>query len=438
MNTTLTRRQLCVRLGGAAALSALPASFARANCVADSKALVVLFLRGGADGLSLVVPRGDEANYLARRQNAAGDIAIPPGGAELQLDGFYELHPSLAPFKALFDSGDMAMVHAFGGANDYSHFTAQDSMERVMPGAASQGVRDGWLHRALEAMEAQGALCAPNPVLNGVSVGPFMTKAIAGEVNRFGVSFANIADVSYEGDFAQQRAGALRAMFAADSGLAGASGSAAFDAIDSLEGIAAQPPAAPYPAGNFTLNRNLQDAARLIKNPELGVRMITVNNGGWDHHSNLLNSINTRGTALATAVSAFWQDLGSARSRTCMLIVTEFGRTAAVNGNGGTDHGWGNVMFALGGGIAGGRVLSRADATAPGSGLVTPSGHWPGLATGELHVQEGSGQPRDLKATTDFRDVFGEVLERFVGLPADVVSNDVLRGYTPNYAGLFA
>jgi len=120
-----------------------------------------------------------------------------------------------------------------------------------------------------------------------------------------------------------------------------------------------------------------------------------------------------------------------------MMIVTEFGRTAAVNGNGGTDHGWGNVMFALGGGISGGRVLSRADPDQPGGGLATPAGFWPGLATDELHVQGSSGQPRDLKSTVDYRDVFGEVLERFVGLDGSAVRDQVLRGYAPNYPGLF-
>lgn len=437
MTTPLSRRQFCARVGGSLALAHLPVTAAQAACASARNTLVVLFLRGGADGLSLVIPRGDQANYLARRQNDNGDIAVPPGGAELELDGFFELHPSLASFKTLFDNGDMAMVHAMGGAADYSHFTAQDSIERVMPGTASQTTPDGWLNRALNAMDGQGDLCADNPVVNGVSIGSIMTKAMGGPTTPFSVAFPSIESVRYEGNFSTQRSDALRELFLAQPGLASTSGLAAFDTIDTLAGIADQPPAVNYPAGNGGLNRSLQDAARLIKNPDLGVRMITVNNGGWDHHSNLVASIQTRGAALASAVTAFWEDLGAARGRTCMLIVTEFGRTANVNGNQGTDHGWGNVMFTLGGGIAGGRVLTRADDTAPGTGLSTPSGHWPGLAESELHTQPNSGEPRDLKSTTDFRDVFGEVLTRFVGLPENIVSSEVLRGYTPQYPGLF-
>ncbi|MFK7886385.1 MAG: DUF1501 domain-containing protein [Gammaproteobacteria bacterium] len=433
MKKAINRRQFCARVGGSLALGALPASVAQAACAQSENTLVVLFLRGGADGLSLVVPRGDEASYVARR----GNIAIPEGGAELELDGFFELHPSLAPFKSLYDSGEMAMVHAMGGANDYSHFTAQDSIERVMPGSASQSTPDGWLNRALGVMAAQGDLCAPNPFVNGVSIGSFMTKALAGPEAPFSVAFPEISSVAYGGNFALERGNALTEIFGAQGGFAGAAGQAAFGAIDTLQGLASQPPGVSYPAGNGPLNRALQDAARLIKNPDLGVRMITVNNGGWDHHSNLLTNIQTRGAALGTAVKAFWEDIGAAKNRTCLLIVTEFGRTAAVNGNGGTDHGWGNAMFALSGAVAGGRVLTRGAAGAPGSGLNTPSGVWPGLALDQLHVQGNSGQPRDLQSTTDFRDVFGEVLTRFMGVPEAAVSAEVLRGYAPQYPGLF-
>ncbi|MEO1574183.1 MAG: DUF1501 domain-containing protein [Pseudomonadota bacterium] len=430
MTKNMNRRQFCTRVGSGLALTALPFTPAQAACANSPNTLVVLFLRGGADGINLVVPRGDEANYLDRRQN----IAVPPGGSALELDGFFELHPSLAPMKPLYDSGDMAIVHAMGGANDYSHFTAQDSIERVMPGAASQGVIDGWLHRALEALATEGDLCAPNPVLNGVSISSFMTKALGGPINPFSVAFPEIGSVEYEGDFAAERAQTLRSIFDAQSGFAAVNGTAAFDTVVSLEGLADMPPAVDYPAGSGRLNRAFQDAARLIKTPELGVRVITLNNGGWDHHSNLVANLQQRGERLATAVNAFWQDIGAARSRTCLMIVTEFGRTANVNGNGGTDHGWGNAMFVLGGGVAGGRVLSRADAAAPTLGLPTPSGHWPGLALDELHVR---GEPRDLKSTTDFRDVFGEVLDRFMGVPAPLVGADVLRGYSPQYPGLF-
>ena len=122
------------------------------------------------------------------------------------------------------------------------------------------------------------------------------------------------------------------------------------------------------------------------------------------------------GARLARSPAAFREDLESAADRTLVLLASEFGRTAFVNGSDGTDHGWGTLIMALCGGVAGGRVLTRADAAAPGTGRPTPSGHWPGMGPGELHVQPGGSKERDLKSTTDYRDVFGEVLERFLGL----------------------
>jgi len=164
--------------------------------------------------------------------------------------------------------------------------------------------------------------------------------------------------------------------------------------------------------------------------------MIALDFGGWDTHSNQLNRVDNVAEELGAGLAAFWEDLGPQRANTVLLAMTEFGRTGGVNGNGGTDHGWATAMVALGD-LAGGRVLSREDPAAPGTGMSTPSGHWPGLGPGELHVQPGTNEERDLKATTDYRDVIGEVLERFCGLPAAAVRDQVLRGYTPDHPGLF-
>ncbi len=436
-----TRRDFIRQTGLGLGALLLPTHFvpgARAAMLGGDRTLVVLFLRGGADGINLVVPRGDEANYTALRQNdeTGQDITLPPAPPELQLDGFFEAHPGLASLMPRFNSGELAFLHAVGGTGNYSHFTAQDAMERAQPENPLL-VSDGWMHRALAVMRDLGDLPAPVISLSGVSLSSHTAKALAGPDVSLTMAFPSIADFRLTGAFSEEAGQILRKIYEHEGGpMLQGSASAVFGAIDALAGVGNQPPDASYP-NNGGLNRALQDAARLIKNPELGVKMISLDYGGWDHHSNELNNMNNVASALAGGLDAFWTDLGDAAERTCLLMMTEFGRTAFVNGNGGTDHGWATMMLALGGGIRGARVLTRGDANAPGTGLPTPSGHWPGLGPGELHVQPGTSQERDLKATTDFRDVFGEVLERFMGLPPQAVRDEVLLGYTPQHPGLY-
>lgn len=435
----MTRRQL-IRTGalGTSAFL-LPWSRRALALPSQDKTLVVLFLRGGADGINFAVPRGDEANYNALRNNPTTgvDITLPPAGPELQLDGFFELNPGLALLKGLYDSGDLCLMHAVGGTNDYSHFTAEDAMERAEPNSP-QLVSDGWLHRALGVMHDQACLDGPVLALHGVALGSVPPDSLAGISPEASIATTSLADFTLSGDFVAERTAALERIYGASTHpLLGGVGSAALSAKAQLEAIAGQPPGAGYATGNTALNTALADAARLIKNPSLRTKIVTIDYRGWDHHSNLFTRLETNCTELATGLSEFWLDLGSDSSRTVVLVVTEFGRTAHANGTGGTDHGHGTVMLALGGPVMGGRVLTRADPAAPGTGISTPFGHWPGLGPGELHVQPSSGQQRDLKATTDFRDVFGDVLVNFLGLPTADVQNTVLRGYTPTYPGLF-
>jgi len=405
---------------------------------AANRTLVVLFLRGGADGLNLVVPRGDETHYLAlRRDGSTGqDISLPPAPAALQLDGFFELHPALAPLAPLYRSGELAFLHGIGGTGDYSHFSAQDAMERAEP-VNPTSVSDGWLQRTLLALEGQNQLDAPVLALSGVGIGPREPKALAGPAFGRSLAVPSLRKFRVGGAFAGTRAARLEQIYARTSGPLGNAGSASFSAIEALSELSTQPPGALYPSGDQRLNLALQDAARLAKNPALGVKAIAIDYGGWDHHADQLASMDRVGGNLATALAAFHEDLGGAASNTLTLVMTEFGRTAAVNGGGGTDHGWGTVMLALGGGIAGGRVLCREDPKAPSLGMPTPSGHWPGLATDELHIQPSSGEARDLKATIDYRDAFAEVLQRFLGLPEATVRDSVLRGYPARLPGLF-
>ncbi len=435
-----TRREFISGLGIGLGVMLLPTGFSRSAraAVGDDRTLVVLFLRGGADGINLVLPRGDEANYIALRRNdeTGQDITLPPAPPELQLDGFFEAHPGLAALVPRYGSRELAFVHAVGGTGNYSHFTAQDAMERAEPVNPSL-IGEGWMHRALGVMRDAGDLNAPILSLSGVSLTSSMTQLLVGPDVSLTMAFPSIADFRLTGRFSEEAGRVIRSLYRREGGpLLSGPASAVFGAIDALAGVGSQAPDATYP--NYGgINAAFQEVARLIKNPELGVKMVSVDYRGWDHHTNELNRMNNVASGLAGALDAFWTDIGDAAGRTCLLVVTEFGRTAFVNGNGGTDHGWATVMAAMGGGISGGRVLTKGDPEAPGTGLPTPSGHWPGLGPGELHVQPGSGQERDLKATTDFRDVFGEVLERFMGLPADAVRDEVLRGYTPQHPGLF-
>lgn len=438
----LSRRQAIK--AGAVGLTAMLSPFglgrlARAQG-SDDRVLVVLFLRGGADGINLCIPRGDQANYVALRDDAStgGNIAIPPGPASLQLDGFFELHPELASLKSLFNAGNLGIVHAVGGTGNYSHFTAMDALEFAAPNAGPIG-GGGWLNTSLGILRDTSRLSGPVLTLSGVALGPIKPKSMVGPAIGLNLATPSLSTFTLDGDLADERKDFVAANYAASRhGAVATTGTAMFEAISELEQIANDPPGAPYPSGSDGLNQAFQDAARLIKNPGLGVRTITLDFGGWDHHSNENNQLNSKARQLSAALSGFSADLGSDLDRALVLVMTEFGRTARVNGNGGTDHGWGTLMLALGGGVGGGRVISRADPLAPGSGLVTPSGHWPGLAPGELHVQESSGEERDLKATIDFRDVLGEVLDRFLGLPAAAIQSQVLRGYAPNYPGLFS
>lgn len=405
----------------------------------DDRVLVALFLRGGADGINLCIPRGDEANYLALRDNVSTgqNITLPPGPANLQLDGFFELHPGWAGLKGLFDSRDLAIVHAVGGTGAYSHFSAMDALEFASPnvGPTTGG---GWLNNSLAILRDTARLNGPVLTLSGISIGSIKPKSMVGPALGLNLATPSLATFTLDGELADIRESFVQASYASSKhGAIGNIGTAMFEAISELEQIANDPPGATYPSGSSGLNRAFQDAARLIKNPDLGVRAITLDFGGWDHHSNELNRLDTKAPQLAAALSGFSADLGPDLDRTLLLVMSEFGRTARVNGNGGTDHGWATLMLALGGGLGGGRVISRADPLAPGTGLVTPSGHWPGLGPGELHVQQSSGQERDLKATIDFRDVLGEALDRFLGLPTAAIESQVLRGYSPDYPGLF-
>ncbi len=362
---------------------------------ARKKILVAIFQRGAADGLNIVVPFGDKPYYSLRPS-----IAIPEptsrsesaGQNAIDLDGFFGLHPSLDALKPLFDSRQLAIVHAAGSPDSTrSHFDAQDYMETATPG---RGTSDGWLNRYLEAMPQLEATpfraVAFSQQMPRTLLGPAPALAV-NDVRSFRLRAAQ------PGGSAVLQAG-FESMYASTSNaLLDRTAQEMFEAAATLERVGAseyQPASGvEYPKG--PLGKSLSQIAQLIK-ADVGLEVAFAETGGWDHHVNegsvkgaLANNLKQFGDSLA----AFHQDLGERMADVLVLTMTEFGRTAHENGNRGTDHGHASAMFVLGGPVKGGKVY----------------GEWPGLAPGQLY------QGRDLALTTDFRDVFAEVAVRHLG-----------------------
>ncbi len=390
----MTSRRLFLRDGGLALVSLgfAPSFLARTAAArgARQKLLIAIFQRGAVDGLNMVVPYGEHAYYRSRPT-----IAIPrPGGADaaLDLDGFFGFHPRLAPLEPIFARGDLAVIHACGSPDHTrSHFDAQDYMESGTPGVKSTD--DGWLNRTLEARRVSGSspfrAVALAPTLPRSLHGSASALAI-GQIARFGVRDGD-GRMSVGGSFEEQYAAAADRVLQAP-------GREAFDAIRLMK--VADPskylpaPGAEYPRSAF--GQALRQVAQLAKSG-VGLEIAFAETGNWDHH---VNEGSTQGLLaarlddFARAVGALVTDLGEQMRDTVILTMSEFGRTLAENGSRGTDHGHGNAMMAIGAGVKGGRVY----------------GAWPGLERAQLF--EG----RDLHVTTDFRDVFAEVVTSHLGV----------------------
>ncbi len=360
----------------------------RAMARTDGKKIYVAILqRGAADGMNIVVPYGESAYYTGRP-----GIAIPrPGKTEdaaLDLDGFFGLNPNLKALAPMFAEKKLAIIEACG-SNDAtrSHFDAQDYMESGTPGLKS--TRDGWLNRAL----TRQAEASP---IRAVAMGPVLPRTLRGATPAVAVNSVRdfqVRDRMAGEDYMSRYAASV------DTQLKGA-GKDTFEAIRLLESLRKTEyvPAggAVYPNGR--LGQSLKQIAQMIK-ADAGLEVAFADVGGWDHHVNevgatafigpLANLLREFGDALA----AFYQDLGPRMDDVVVTTMSEFGRTARENGNRGTDHGHANVMFAMGGGIRGGKVY----------------GKWPGLERELLY--EG----RDLAVTTDFREVLGEVVSNHLG-----------------------
>jgi uncharacterized protein (DUF1501 family) len=382
-----SRRRFLESAGLGVLALGLPPSFlvraASAQAKANGKVLVVIFQRGGIDGLNVVVPFKDPAYYALRPTIAVTEPG--PGEARaLDLDGFYSLHPALAPLKAIYDDGHLAIVHATGSPdNTRSHFDAQDYMEIGTPGVKSTS--DGWLNRC--AGEANG----------GGS--PFHAVALSAQLPRILGGATPALTISSLDEFrlrSEALANSLKTLYTSSADpLLRFGGENLFAAMSELKraGVKIPAMAESYPAGPF--GAGLAQMARLIK-ASVGMEIAFTEIGGWDTHANeggATGQLANRLKTFADGLAAFYRDLGDRMSDVVVLTLSEFGRTARENGNGGTDHGHANVMFIMGGAVRGGKVYGR----------------WPGLAPELLY--EG----RDLSLTTDFRSVCSEVIARHLG-----------------------
>jgi len=302
----------------------------------------------------------------------------------------------MGALKPLWEQKHLAIVHAAGSPDTTrSHFDAQDYMESGTPGVKS--TEDGWLNRALRKETPRGEKEKNSP-FRAVALGGGMPRTLSGRYPAIAIDNVNQFGVGGNNPGAQPAANSFEAMYAqsVDTVLHG-TGKETFAAVKMLKsadpGRYTPAPGANYPRGRF--GDSLCQVAQLLK-ADLGVEVAFADIGGWDHH---VNEGSTQGQLanllreFSQSLAAFWTDLGAIADDAVIVSMTEFGRTARQNGNGGTDHGHAGVMFVMGGGVRGGKVY----------------GKWPGLAPEQLY--EG----RDLALTTDFRRVLGEGVYRHLG-----------------------
>ena len=368
--------------------------------------LICISQRGGADGLNMVVPHGDR-DYYAHRTT----LAIPqPGasGAAIDLDGFFGLHPALGALKEIWDARQLAVIHACGSPDPtHSHFDAMDYMERGTPGRKS--VTTGWLGRHMVATEA-----TDDSPFRAVGFGALLQASLRGgaatalaSLGAFKLQARPLELPKVKAAHGQLYHGPGMLVGAGQQTLAALSTMEKFRPATYRPNDGAQYPDSPY-------GKALMQIAQLMKS-DIGLEIACADIGDWDTHVNQ-GSVDGEMAAnlkeFGDGLRALYTDLSASLGRVTIVTMSEFGRRAAENGGGGTDHGHGNVMFVMGGNVIGGNVY----------------GEWPGLHPEQLYG------PGDLQVTTDFRDVLGEIVAKRLRNPA---LGDVFPSYARfNFAGI--
>jgi len=413
-----TRRDFLKNFGAIGVSSTLfPAwmprmAFRPPNQGAPGDVLVCIFLRGGIDGLSAVVPFGDGANYYDIRPT----IAVPePGSADnaaIDLDGYFSLNPALAPMYDIYSAGKLAVVHAAGSIDpSRSHFDAMQFMEYGTPGNKTTGT--GWIGRHLQTAAWQNdspfravgmgamlpnSLRGATPPLALRSIADFHLKGRDGELKRIEQTLSQLYAINAPANTLETQAKLV------------------FETIDLLQDLNAdsyQPAnGADYPADAEGFGLGLKQIAQLIK-ADVGLEVACIDLGGWDTHEQQGTLEGTFYDLLGTlgrGLGAFYADLGDRMDGVSLVTMSEFGRRVEENASQGTDHGHGNFMFLMGGGVVGGQVFSQ----------------WPTLAPEALN--DG-----DLAITTDYRDVLAEIVSQRLLNPA---LDQIFPGHTVTPLGL--
>jgi uncharacterized protein (DUF1501 family) len=360
------------------------------------KVLICLFQRGAADALNIVVPHGERAYYAMRPSIAIPQPSRNVANGAIDLDGFFGLHPALAPLKPLYDRGLLAPVHAVGSpSTTRSHFDAQDYMETGTPDI--KGTTDGWLNRYLAVKGTCDECNLAKTPFRAVALTPQTPRILEGPSATVAMNSLDEFSVRATGNSAER----LEALYRTGSAdLVHGTGAEMFDAVKMLR--SANPRkylpqnGAQYPRSQF--GQRLLQIAQLIK-ANVGLEIAFADVGGWDTHVNQGSSTGQLAQRLddfSRSIAALVSDLGDRMDDVVIMTMSEFGRMARENGNRGTDHGHAGALFVIGGHVKGGKV----------------HGKWPGLEQEQLY--EG----RDLALTTDFRSVFAEVVSDHLGARA--------------------
>ncbi len=381
-------------------------SFAPVNTAPRGDTLVVVFLRGAADVLNMVVPHGEDAYYQLRPSLGIArpdDSKTKKEERSVDLDGFFGLHPNMSPLLEAWQSEQLAIIHACGAPDESrSHFKAMELMERGVDD--ERGPASGWIGRHLATLNTGNS----SP-LRAVGMGTRPQRSLSGSVPVS--ALRSIADFHLGGDqrILQQMRASLETVYAND--ILGQETLSIMDTLQKLDVQNYQSPITNYPDTEFGLA--LKQTAMLIK-AEVGLEVSAIDLGGWDTHFAQGSSTGIMPNLmkdLAEGLAAFHADMADHQNQLTTVTMSEFGRRASENGSLGTDHGHGSMMMVLGGNVDGGKV----------------HGQWPGLAEGQLIG------PGDLAVTTDYRDVLSEILTKRLNNPA---TNEIFPDYQPKMLGV--
>jgi len=372
---------------------------------------VCIFLRGGADSLSMIVPHADDQYHAQReatRIAAPDELQVDSQQRAINLDGFFGLHPKLGPLQEIYNANDLAFIHATGQPNaSRSHFEAMKMVER---GVVNGSIYTGWLGRHLESYDTENT----SP-LRAINIGKMLPASLSGEVPA--LAFKSIDKYHLRGNKAQKKTdlqSLLQTFYTQNDNPLSLNANKTFAAMDTLSRIDTtnyQPRGRAYPETKF--GGDMRTIAQLIRE-DVGVEVACVDKGGWDTHAaqgGAEGELATKLDDLGQTLLAFYEDIQNEKDNVTLVVMSEFGRRVKENAERGTDHGHGGMMMVLGGGIQGGQVYAD----------------WQGLHPDQLDKN------RDLQITTDYRDILGELISKRLN-NSDL--GTVFPNYTVNELGL--